>query len=239
MRVAVFAEYRWLLEDSPESGGRLSGPAWLLANIYARQLGVRLETVQVEAAYKVSILRDGSVDLTLAPLLHTPARAQDVDLVDYSETAQCLFGLKGNRNLVNVHDVTDLDRHSVVYTFVKGTPQESWLKGLLPAAVGKPIVGSVADIPFAPILSHKADIAPIDKFFAAAWFRRVPGLVTFPEGQDYMRSTALAMPISLATLPGQAVFTKWLRAVALENKALLAIEQDRVVKGPAIQGAAP
>ena len=48
LKVGVLGELLWLIENTSGSGEPFSGPSWLLANEYAKRLGVKLETVKEE-----------------------------------------------------------------------------------------------------------------------------------------------------------------------------------------------
>lgn len=56
LRVAVLDEYPWLKQNANGGGRPFEGPAWRLAEEYAKRLGVRLETLPVSFDNKVSIL---------------------------------------------------------------------------------------------------------------------------------------------------------------------------------------
>jgi len=47
LRVAALEEYPWLTRFGHGNDAHFSGPAWVLAEQFARRLGVRLETVPV------------------------------------------------------------------------------------------------------------------------------------------------------------------------------------------------
>src|SRR4051812_29411140 len=56
LRVGVLANAPWLVENTTGGGEAWSGPAWLLANEYARRLGVKLQAVPVSHETKVPVL---------------------------------------------------------------------------------------------------------------------------------------------------------------------------------------
>ena len=60
------------------SGPQFSGPAWVLAEEYAKRLGVKLEIVPVSHETKVPILATGEADISIAPLSVTPKRLEVV-----------------------------------------------------------------------------------------------------------------------------------------------------------------
>jgi polar amino acid transport system substrate-binding protein len=68
------------------AGDAWSGPAWILANEYAKRLGVKLEAVPVSHETKVPVLASNQVDISVTPLAETPDRLKVVDFVIYSTT---------------------------------------------------------------------------------------------------------------------------------------------------------
>ena len=230
LRVAVLDEYPWIKQTN---GGEapFEGPAWRLAEEYASRLGVKIETVPVSQDAKVPILSTDKVDITIAPLLETPARDKIVDFVLYSVSAQCLFGLADNPKVAGALSINDLNRSDVTVAYTAGTPQGTWVQGRLPQAAflgvpGEP--GSIADVPIKQILSHQADVTTIDKFFFEGFAKKVPGLVTVPRGAACLASQELAIPVGLGIDKHQPEFLAWLRAVADEIKPQVVAAEARV-----------
>ena len=93
LRVAAIGEFPWLPENTTGSGPQFSGPAWVLAEEYAKRLGVPLEVVPVSHETKVPILATGDADISIAPLAVTPKRQEVVDFIVYSRSSLCFFGL--------------------------------------------------------------------------------------------------------------------------------------------------
>src|SRR2546428_6504533 len=52
LRIGVLANAPWLVENTTGQGPAWSGPAWLLANEYAKRLNVKLEAVPGNHRYK-------------------------------------------------------------------------------------------------------------------------------------------------------------------------------------------
>lgn len=232
LRVAVLDEYPWLKQTD---GGEapFEGPAWRLAEEYARRLGVNLETIPVGQDAKVPILSTDKVDITIAPLLETAARDKVVDFVLYSVSAQCLFGLADNPKVAAALSIDDLNRSNVTVAYTTGTPQGAWVQDRLPQATflgvpGDP--GSIADVPIKQILSHQADVTTIDKFFFDGVAKKVPGLVTVPRGAACLASQELPIPVGLGIDKRQPEFLAWLRAVAAEIKPQVVAAETRVEK---------
>ena len=229
LRVAVFNEYPWLKQTA---GGNapFEGPAWRLAEEYASQLGVRLETIPVSRDGRIPILSTGKVDITIAPLLETPDRDKLVDFISYSTSAQCLFGLADNPKVASAGSIDDLNRPDVTVAYTTGTPQGAWVQGRLPRAVflGVPVDPGSPDVSIKPILSHQADVTMIDKFFFDGIAKKVPGLVTLPRGATCLASQEMPIPVGLGIAKRQPEFLSWLRAVTEEIKPQVVAAEARV-----------
>ena len=96
LRVGVLANAPWLVENTSGGGEAWSGPAWLLANEYAKRLNVKLEAVPVSHETKVPVLASNQVDISVTPLAETAERLKVVDFIIYSNTSVCMFGLAAN-----------------------------------------------------------------------------------------------------------------------------------------------
>lgn len=230
LRVAVLDEYPWLLRNGADSRAPFRGPAWRLAEEYARRLGVRIETVEVQFANKVSILAADGADITIAPLLRTPAREQIVDMISYSIAAHCVFGRAANPKVAQAATLNDLNRPDVTIGSIADTPQGAWLRRRLPRAKVRAVPGNLADLATAEILSGRADVAPIDKFFFAGLAKPVPGLISVPRGDDCLASNELPIAIGMAVDKGHPAFTTWLRRVAEAIRPQVEAEQARVTR---------
>src|SRR4051812_33071652 len=86
LRVAAIGEFPWLPENTSGSGPQFSGPAWMLAEEYAKRLGVTLEVVPVSHETKIPILASGQADISIAPLSVTEERKKVADFVVYSKS---------------------------------------------------------------------------------------------------------------------------------------------------------
>ena len=96
-------------------------------------------------------------------------------MVNYSMTAQCLFGLENNLKLARANSIDDLNRPDVTIGYIAGSPQGAWLEERLPKAARRSTPGSLADIALDEVTSHQADVAPIDKFFFDGISKKTPG----------------------------------------------------------------
>ena len=126
LRVAAIGEFPWLPENTTGSGPQFSGPAWVLAEEYAKRLEVPLEVVPVSHETKVPILATGDADISIAPLAVTPQRLEVVNFVVYSRSSLCFFGLASNPKLQDVKTVDDLNREDLTMAYFTGTPPEAW-----------------------------------------------------------------------------------------------------------------
>ena len=230
LRVAVLDEYPWLKQNHGQTGEPFQGAAWVLAKEYARRLGVRLQTVPVDFDAKITILARDGADITIAPLLVTPARRAQVDIVSYSVSAQCLFGRADNPKVARATRIDDLDRPDVTVAYNVGSPQGSWILNRVPRAKRLSVRGNLANVPVDAIMSGRADVTTIDKYFFKGLSERTPGLVSVPKDAGCLRSTELPIPIGLAVSKGQPAFFAFLQNVARQIRPRLDAEQARVEK---------
>jgi len=231
LRVGALGEFPWLKENVSGEGEPFAGPGWQLAQDYARRLGVKLVVVPVSHETKVPILASGQVDMTIAPLAVTPQREKVVDFIVYSSSALCLFGLKSDAKLHGVTDINALNTPDITIAYFTGTPPETWLPERLPKAKLRGVPGSGANVPVDEILSHRADVAPIDNVAWPDLSKKVPGLAVFPPGDACLQSKEMATPVGLAIDKNQPAFLAWLRAVQQEDEPQLQQTELRLMKG--------
>ena len=134
LRVGVLANAPWLVENTSGSGETWSGPAWLLANEYAKRLKVKLEAVPVSHETKVPVLASNQVDISVTPLAETPDRLKVVDFVIYSSTSVCMFGLASNKKFASAKSVDDLIKPEITIAYYTGGGEEGWVKERFPKA---------------------------------------------------------------------------------------------------------
>jgi polar amino acid transport system substrate-binding protein len=230
LRAAVIGEFPWLPENTSGSGPKFSGPAWILAEEYAKRLGAKLETVPVSHETKVPILASGQADISIAPLSVTETRLKVVDFVVYSKSSICYVGLASNAKLSNVKSIEDLNQDAVTIAYFTGSAPEPFLPKRFPKATLRAIQGSGANVPLEEILSKRADIAPLDAIAVPKLNKEVQGLKFIPAGDDCLRSTEMATPVGLALAKGDPVFHNWLSAVEKELHKRLEDEEIRITK---------
>ena len=190
-----------------------------------------IETTPVTSDDKVSILASGAVDISIAPLLVTPEREAVADMIAYSASAHCVFGLVDNPKVAAAARLDDLNQPSVTIGFTTGTPQGAWLQKRLVRAARDGVAGNLTDLATGEILARRADVAPIDKFFFRDLQRKAPGLVSAPK--DCLASQELPIRIGMAIDKGQPAFLDWLRAVAASIKPEVDAEMAKTVQtGP-------
>jgi polar amino acid transport system substrate-binding protein len=228
LRVAVLNEFPWLVQNREGDNAPFHGPAWRLAEEYARRLGVGLAITRVTFDTKISILASGAVDISIAPLLATPEREATVDMILYSATAHCVFGLADNPKVAAAGRLDDLDRPEVTIGFINGTPQGAWLQKRLAHAARDGVPGNLADLATDEILAHRADVAPIDKYFFGRLQKEVPGLASVPK--NWLASQELPIPIGMAIGKGQPEFLAWLQAVAADIRPEVEAEMANTVQ---------
>ena len=230
LRVGVLANAPWLVENTKGGGEKWSGPAWILANEYARLLGVKLEQVPVSHETKVPVLASNQVDMSITPLAETADRLKVVDFVIYSNTSVCLFGRSDNSKLTAAKSVDDLNSPEFTIAYYIGGGEEGWVKERFPKANLRGVTGS-GTAPIEEIMAKRADAAPINRVPYVAMAKKVKGLQVLPRENNCQNSNEKAAPVGLAIDKGQAAFLDWARAVEKANHSKLATAEADIVNG--------
>ena len=184
LRVGVLANAPWLVENTTGgSGDAWSGPAWLLANEYAKRLGVKLEAVPVSHETKVPVLASNQVDISVTPLAETPDRLKVVDFVIYSSTSVCMFGLAANPKFAQAKSVDDLNRPDITIAYYTGGGEEGWVKERFPKAQLRGVAGSGV-APVEEVMAKRADAVPINRVPWVAMGRKLTRARRAAEGQQ-------------------------------------------------------
>ncbi len=228
LRVGVLANAPWLVENTSGSGEKWSGPAWLLANEYAKRLGVKLEAVPVSHETKVPVLASNQVDISVTPLAETPDRLKVVDFVIYSSTSVCMFGLATNPKFAAAKSVDDLNRPEVTIAYYTGGGEEGWVKERFPKAQLRGVAGSGV-APVEEVLANRADAVPINRVPWVAMGRKLKQLAVLPKDNNCQNSTEKAAPVGMAVDKNQPAFLAWARAVEKEIEPKLKADEARVV----------
>jgi len=228
LRVGVLANAPWLVENTKGGGEAWSGPAWILANEYAKRLGVKLEAVPVSHETKVPVLASNQVDISVTPLAETPDRLKVVDFVIYSNTSVCMFGLKSNPKFANAKSVDDLNKPDITIAYYTGGGEEGWVKERFPKAQLRGVAGSGV-APVEEVMAKRADAVPINRVPWVAMGRKLTTLAALPQDNNCQNSTEKAAPVGMAIDKNQPAFLAWARAVEKELEAKLKADEARVV----------
>ena len=161
-------------------------------------------------------------DISIAPLSVTPKRQEVADFVVYSHSSLCMFGLADNPKLKDAKTVDDLNREDITIAYFTGTPPETWAPTRFPKAKLKGVAGSGA---------KRADIASIDNVAWPQLQKQVPGLVSFPGGDECLQSKEMATEVGLAVDKKDPAFHAWLQSVYDEIKDKVMAEEMRLLKG--------
>jgi len=228
LRVGVLANAPWLVENTTGTGEAWSGPAWLLAQEYAKRLGVKLEAVPVSHETKVPVLASNQVDISVTPLAETPERLKVVDFIIYSSTSVCMFGLAANPKFAQAKSVDDLNRPDMTIAYYTGGGEEGWVKERFPKAHLRGVAGS-GTAPVEEVLAKRADAAPINRVPWVAMGRKLKQLAVLPKDDNCQNSTEKSAPVGMAIDKNQAVFLQWTRAVEKELEPKLKASEAQVV----------
>ncbi|HEX7272083.1 MAG TPA: transporter substrate-binding domain-containing protein [Casimicrobiaceae bacterium] len=228
LRVGVLANAPWLVENTTGTGEAWSGPAWLLAQEYAKRLGVKLEAVPVSHETKVPVLASNQVDISVTPLAETPERLKVVDFIIYSSTSVCMFGLAANPKFAQAKSVDDLNRPDMTIAYYTGGGEEGWVKERFPKAQLRGVAGS-GTAPVEEVLAKRADAAPINRVPWVAMGRKLKQLAVLPKDDNCQNSTEKSAPVGMAIDKNQAAFLQWTRAVEKEIEPKLKASEAQVV----------
>src|SRR6266700_5814339 len=228
LRVGVLANAPWLVENTTGRGDAWSGPAWLLANEYAKRLSVKLEAVPVSHETKVPVLASNQVDISVTPLAETADRLKVVDFIIYSNTSVCMFGLASNPKFAAAKSVDDLNKPGVTIAYYTGGGEEGWVKERFPKAHLRGVAGSGV-APVEEVMAKRADAAPINRVPWVAMGRKHKQLAVLPKDNNCQNSTEKAAPVGMAIDKNQAAFLSWARAVETEMDPNLKADEARVV----------
>ena len=228
LRVGVLANAPWLVENTKGGGEAWSGPAWILANEYAKRLGVKLEAVPVSHETKVPVLASNQVDISVTPLAETPDRLKVVDFIIYSNTSVCLFGLATNPKFAQAKSVDDLNKPEITIAYYTGGGEEGWVKERFPKAQLRGVAGSGV-APVEEVMAKRADAVPINRVPWVAMGRKLKTLAVLPKDNNCQNSTEKAAPVGMAIDKNQPAFLTWARAVEKEMEAKLKADEARVV----------
>ena len=228
LRVGVLANAPWLVENTSGTGEAWSGPAWLLAQEYAKRLGVKLEPVPVSHETKVPVLASNQVDISVTPLAETPERLKVVDFIIYSNTSVCMFGLASNPKFAQAKSVDDLNKPDITIAYYTGGGEEGWVKERFPKAQLRGVAGS-GTAPVEEVMAKRADAVPINRVPWVAMGRKLKQLAVLPKENNCQDSTEKSAPVGMAIDKNQPVFLQWTRAVAKEIEPKLRASEAQVV----------
>src|SRR5216110_3800594 len=217
LRVGVLANAPWLVENTSGQGEAWSGPAWLLAQEYAKRLNVKLEAIPVSHETKVPVLASNQVDISVTPLAETPDRLKVVDFIIYTSTSVCMFGLASNPKFAEAKSVDDLNKAGITIAYYTGGGEEGWVKERFPKAQLRGVAGSGV-APVEEVLANRADSVPINRVPWVAMGRKLKQLAVLPKDNNCQNSTEKAAPVGMAIDKNQAAFLRTVLAVVVLGK---------------------
>lgn len=119
LKVAVFSDKKPF--GYVDEYGKYQGYDIYFAERIAKDLGVKIKYVPVEAAARVEVLETGKVDITLANFTVTPARAEKVDFA--LPYMKCALGVVSNEKDL-IRKPADLNGKTLIVS--KGTTAETY-----------------------------------------------------------------------------------------------------------------
>ncbi|WP_216851244.1 ABC transporter substrate-binding protein, partial [Acidisphaera sp. L21] len=229
LRVGVLSNPPWLVENTTGSGEAWAGPAWVLAQDYAKALGVKLAPIPVSHETKVPVLASNQVDMTISPLSVTPEREKVVDFVTYSSTSLCMIGRADNPKLRDAKSIDDLDKPDVTIAYFTGGGEENWVKKRFPHATLRGVSTAGTAVPLEELMGRRADVSPINRVPWVALNRKVKGLAALPRENNCQDSKEQATDIGSAIDKNQTVFLDWLRAMTTALHPQVQADELRII----------
>lgn len=120
IKIAVFSDKKPF--GYVDEYGKYQGYDVYFGDRIAKDLGVKVKYVPVEAAARVEVLLTGKVDLVLANFTVTPERAEKVDFA--LPYMKCALGVVSNQNKDYITDVEQLKGKTLIVS--KGTTAETY-----------------------------------------------------------------------------------------------------------------
>lgn len=126
IKIAVFSDKKPF--GYVDEYGKYQGYDVYFAERIAKDLGVKVKYVPVEAAARVEVLQTGKVDLVLANFTVTPERAEKVDFA--LPYMKCALGVVSNESKDYITDVEQLKGKTLIIS--KGTTAETYFTNNYP-----------------------------------------------------------------------------------------------------------
>lgn len=126
IKIAVFSDKKPF--GYVDEYGKYQGYDVYFAERIAKDLGVKVKYVPVEAAARVEVLQTGKVDLVLANFTVTPERAEKVDFA--LPYMKCALGVVSNEAKDYITDVEQLKGKTLIIS--KGTTAETFFTNNYP-----------------------------------------------------------------------------------------------------------
>lgn len=126
IKIAVFSDKKPF--GYVDEYGKYQGYDVYFGDRIAKDLGVKVKYVPVEAAARVEVLQTGKVDLVLANFTVTPERAEKVDFA--LPYMKCALGVVSNEKKDYITDVEQLKGKTLIIS--KGTTAETYFTNNYP-----------------------------------------------------------------------------------------------------------
>ena len=220
LRVGVLNNEPWLVQDTLGGDQPWSGPAWLLAETYAKLLGVKVQEVPVSGETQVTLLAANQADISITALGVSPEREKVVDFIVYSNNSTCMIGRADNAKFAAATTIEDLNTPDFDLVYGIGAPDDTYLKNRFPNAKVRGVTTAIDEV-----LAGHADSTPYNRIQAVRLMKKVSGLKSLPE--DCQHSTEQSSDVGMAIDKNQPEFLDWLRAVATAMKSEVVAEEDR------------
>ena len=184
IKIAVFSDKKPF--GYVDEYGKYQGYDVYFAERIAKDLGVKVKYVPVEAAARVEVLETGKVDITLANFTVTPARAEKVDFT--LPYMKCALGVVSNeKNLIT--DVEQLKGKTLIVS--KGTTAETYFTNFYPEV--KLLKFDQYSEAYNALLDGRGDALSTDNTEVLAWAIENPGFAVGVETLGELDTIAAAV----------------------------------------------
>ncbi len=184
LRVAVFSDKKPF--GYVDEYGKYQGYDIYFAERLAKDLGVKIKYVPVEAAARVEVLETGKVDITLANFTVTPARAEKVDFA--LPYMKCALGVVSNKNNL-ITNVEQLKGKTLIIS--KGTTAETYFTNNYPEV--KLLKFDQYSEAYNALLDGRGDALSTDNTEVLAWALENPGFAVGIESLGELDTIAPAV----------------------------------------------
>jgi ABC-type amino acid transport substrate-binding protein len=207
--------------------GAYVGPGIMIGKKIAEVLGVRFVGVDTDWPVMIAGLQANRYNVAIAPVMSNPQRLQVVDIVPYYVDGLCFSVRKDNPKMANITRVEQLDDPTINFTTATGSAGEAYIKKTFTKANIRSVQIATGATATEEVLSRRADVVSQNSSQAKVVLFRNPDLRLIPDVEECMRNPHAQVPVGMAVLKGDPVFTKFLTDVvnSMEKEIAAAVQK--------------